>query len=194
MGLSERQKEIINASLEIIGENGIQSLTIKNISKKVGISEPAIYRHFSSKTQILLTILDFFVVNNNQILNYENAKGKSVKEIIELMFANFVRTFMSHPYLISVVFSEEIFRNDELFKAKSSQIINGNLNLVTQIIQKGQEQGEIVNNIDAKNISLIIMGSLRLFVKRWQMSNFAFDLHEEGNKLQETILKIILKN
>ncbi len=193
MGLSERQKEIINASLEIIGVSGIQALTIRNISKKVGISEPAIYRHFSSKTQILLTILDFFVVNNNQILNYENTVGKSVKEIIELMFTNFVRTFTNHPYLISVVFSEEIFRNDELFKAKSSQIINGNLNLVTQLIKKGKEQGEVINELDAKNIALIIMGTLRLFVKRWQMSDYVFDLEYEGKKLQETILTIIIE-
>ena len=51
--LSERQKEIINASLEIIAENGIQSLTIKNLSKKIGLVESAIYRHYESKTQIL---------------------------------------------------------------------------------------------------------------------------------------------
>ena len=42
--LSERQKEIINASLELIAESGIQSLTIKNLSKKIGLVESAIYR------------------------------------------------------------------------------------------------------------------------------------------------------
>jgi AcrR family transcriptional regulator len=194
MGLSERQKEIIEASLEIIGESGIQALTIRNISKKVGISEPAIYRHFDNKTQILLTILEFFIVNNNQIISYETAKGKKVEDIIEMMFTNFVRTFTQHPHLISVVFSEEIFRNDDVFKEKSSAIINENLDMLKQIIIRGQMQKEVKPELNPEHIAVILMGSLRLFVKRWQMSDFSFNFQEEGKKLQETFLKLIIKD
>ena len=57
---TERQKEIIKASLELITNKGIQGLTIKNLSKKIGVTEPAIYRHFESKTQILISMLEFF--------------------------------------------------------------------------------------------------------------------------------------
>ena len=53
--LTERQQEILDKSIEIISRKGIQGLTIKNLSKEIGISEPAIYRHFESKTDILLT-------------------------------------------------------------------------------------------------------------------------------------------
>jgi len=51
--LTDRQIEIINKSIDIIATKGIQGLTIKNLSKEIGISEPAIYRHFESKTDIL---------------------------------------------------------------------------------------------------------------------------------------------
>ncbi len=64
---TERQKEIISVSLELISEKGIQGLTIKNLSKKIGVTEPAIYRHFDSKTEILISILDFFKKNSAQI-------------------------------------------------------------------------------------------------------------------------------
>jgi len=193
MELSKRQKEIIEASLEIIGEGGIQALTIKNISKKVGISEPAIYRHFESKTQILLSILDFFIVNNKKIIQQDAVKNKTVQEIIELLFDNFIKTFIQHPYLVSVIFSEEIFRNDPIFKEKSSKIINDNYELIAGIIKKGQEKAEIRKDVEATSLAIIIMGSLRLCVKRWQMSDYEFDLIKEGHKLKDTILKILLK-
>ncbi len=67
--LTIRQEEIINASIEIISEKGIQNLTIKNLSKAIGISEPAIYRHFDCKMDILLTILSKF---ENYILAYKS--------------------------------------------------------------------------------------------------------------------------
>jgi AcrR family transcriptional regulator len=44
--LSDRQKEIIEVSLALIAENGIQGLTIKNLAKRIGFSESAIYRHY----------------------------------------------------------------------------------------------------------------------------------------------------
>jgi len=44
--LSSRQSEIINTAIKLIGEGGIQALTIKNISSEIGIAESALYRHF----------------------------------------------------------------------------------------------------------------------------------------------------
>ena len=58
--LTERQQQIIEESIKIIDDKGIQGLTIKNLSKAIGISEPGIYRHFESKTEILLSILNNF--------------------------------------------------------------------------------------------------------------------------------------
>ncbi|MBT4968054.1 MAG: TetR/AcrR family transcriptional regulator [Bacteroidetes bacterium] len=59
---TDRQKEIVEVALELITEKGIQGLTIKNLSKKIGISEPAIYRHFDNKIQILISILELVSV------------------------------------------------------------------------------------------------------------------------------------
>ncbi len=193
MNLTKRQLDILEASLEIINEGGIQSLTIKNIAKKVGISEPAIYRHFESKTKILLNILDYFIVNNKRMIQQNLSKNNSIKEVIGNLFDNFINTFIQYPNLISVIFSEEIFRNDPVFKEKSNQIFKENYFLINNIIKKGQQTGEIDASLNPDTVVTIIMGSIRLCIKRWQMLNFQFDLKESGQQLKETILKILLK-
>ncbi len=193
MNLSKRQIEILEASLDIIDQGGIQSLTIKNISKKVGISEPAIYRHFDSKTDILLAILDYFIVNNNQIIRKDLMQNEDIKIVITKLFDNFTQTFLDYPALISIIFSEEIFRNDPVFREKSNRILNGNFEMITQLIKKGQASGQIQKDLDASALATMVMGSLRLCIKRWQMSDYAFNLPEQSQNLRDTILKIILK-
>ncbi len=193
MNLSKRQIEILEASLDIIDQGGIQSLTIKNISKKVGISEPAIYRHFDSKTDILLAILDYFIVNNNQIIRKDLMQNEDIKIVITKLFDNFTQTFLDYPALISIIFSEEIFRNDPIFREKSNRILNGNFEMITQLIKKGQASGQIQKDLDASALATMVMGSLRLCIKRWQMSDYAFNLPEQSQNLRDTILKIILK-
>lgn len=46
---TERQQEIIDVALKLINNKGIQGLTMKYRSRDIGISEPAIYRHFETQ-------------------------------------------------------------------------------------------------------------------------------------------------
>ena len=58
--LTDRQKQILDKSIGIIHSEGIQGFTIKNLSKAIGFTEAAIYRHFKSKNEILCAVLDNF--------------------------------------------------------------------------------------------------------------------------------------
>ena len=60
MSLTKRQSEIIDAALKLTAEGGIQNLTIKNLGNALGITEPAIYRHFRSKSEIVRTMIGRF--------------------------------------------------------------------------------------------------------------------------------------
>jgi AcrR family transcriptional regulator len=65
---TDRQMEIINAAIDLIADKGIQQMTIKNLSAKIGFTEGAIYRHFDSKIEILLGILAMFKDKKNSAL------------------------------------------------------------------------------------------------------------------------------
>ena len=103
---TDRQAEILQVALELIGKKGIQGLTIKNISKEIGISEPAIYRHFESKTEILLGVLsslkDMAVMLAGIVTTYD-AKAT---EKLECQFSSMLDLFSETPAMVSLIFSE----------------------------------------------------------------------------------------
>ena len=45
----------MEAATNRISKYGIQNLTIKTLAEDMGLSEPALYRHFKVKNEILLT-------------------------------------------------------------------------------------------------------------------------------------------
>ena len=49
----ERKEEIIYATLELASLNGLKSVSMSQIAKKVGIKAPSLYNHFSSKEEII---------------------------------------------------------------------------------------------------------------------------------------------
>ncbi|MEX2411627.1 MAG: TetR/AcrR family transcriptional regulator [Candidatus Paceibacterota bacterium] len=187
--LSKRQEEIIKASLELIAEKGIQGFTIKNLSKKIVLVESAIYRHYESKTHILIAILDNIGSYMPPLKNKENL---SVLEILEYKVKNHFTAFTEFPALVSVVFSEEIFQNEKLLIDRTNKKIQSSIFEMTTLIEKGQKNGEIRNDIEPEHFAVMIAGTIRLFVKQWKMAGYSFDLVKKGNQLIKS-LKLILK-
>jgi len=48
-----RRGEILDAALAVFGEKGYEAGTMRAIAKRVGVTEPALYRHYESKEAIL---------------------------------------------------------------------------------------------------------------------------------------------
>lgn len=188
---TDRQKEIIERSIEIISHKGIQGLTIKNLSKEIGISEPAIYRHFESKTAILIAILRSFKEMSDMFSEMMDNHNGMANEKMNLMFSKILLTFTETPSLVSVIFSEEIFKNDTILKNQITEIQLKNQKTLETLLKKGQNEKNVRNDIDAKRLALLIMGSFRLLVKNWDLSNYDFNLINEGKLLFASLELII---
>ena len=140
---TNRQKEIIVTSIDLIAENGIQGLTIKNIARKIGLSEPAIYRHFDSKIDILLGVLSYFRDRTSLVLEGINSSQLSSTQQLESIFLGHFEQFANSPALASVIFSEEIFQNDKRLSEEVLLIMKLSQGKMLAVIEEGQNNGEI---------------------------------------------------
>ena len=190
---TNRQKEIIVTSIDLIAKNGIQGLTIKNIARKVGVSEPAIYRHFDSKIDILLGILSYFRDRTISVLEGVSSSQLSSTQQLESIFLDHFKRFTDSPALASVIFSEEIFQNDKRLSEEVLSIMKLNQGKILAIIKEGQKNGEIRADIPKEQLSLIIMGALRIIITRWRLAGFQFNLEEEGRMLWNSLRTLIQK-
>ena len=69
--ISDRQLEIIKAAGKILTTSGVSGLTIKNLAKEMKFSESAIYRHFTSKEEIIIALLEFLAKRKHSLLRGE---------------------------------------------------------------------------------------------------------------------------
>ncbi len=190
--LTERQIEILHRAIELIAEKGIQGLTLKNLAREIGISEPAIYRHYENKIEILVSILDYFLDRTMGIFDAEICRDGSAIEKIERIFEAHFEVFSETPALVAVIFSEEIFRNEAVLTEKIKVIMGRNSLVIASIIEDAKASGQINPELDTKHLTVIIMGALRLLVKQWQMAEFSYDLRISGTSFFVTLKKLLL--
>jgi len=57
---ASRRQEIISAAIDLFYEYGYQKASVRDICRKVGLTQAAIYYHFHNKEEILYTIIQQF--------------------------------------------------------------------------------------------------------------------------------------
>ena len=187
---TERQNQIIQESIQLIAEKGIQGLTIKNISKAIGISEPAIYRHFENKDDIILAIISTMKQNTEEELSHVDENNPTIDKIKKMIQGHTDR-FIKNPSLTAIIFSEEIFNNNSILAKPIRIMMKLNQNKLIAMIEKGPASGDVRVDIQAEQISLMVIGSFRFLVSKWHIMNFDFDLKNDVNEMLNAIEKVL---
>ncbi len=187
--ISIRQLEIIEAAGKILTEKGINGLTTRKLAQEMNFSESALYRHFSNKEEIIVCMLNYLALNMDQ--HTTELENKNPIEQLKNFFQNQFRFFESQPYFVIAVFSEGLLEESEKINHAIKSLMNKRMQLLKPIIQIGQEKRAITNDLDSDELIHILMGSVRLFMLKWRMSKFEFDIQTEGNKMLTSILKLI---
>lgn len=192
MEYTDRQIEIMELATRIIDKDGIQELTTKNLAAGMGLSEAALYRHFKSKNDILLGLLDYFMLEmRNRIALVAVAGDKSPSELIKDIFISQLKTFAKKPAIVSIIFSEGIFQFNKELMQKVSGMMEIMQSHIDAIIKRGQTEGVFRNFVAPSTVSTIVMGSMRLAVMKWKIMGHRSDLVKDGTKVLNGVMTMI---
>ena len=86
--ISNRQLEIIEAAGKILTSSGVSGLTIKNLAREMKFSESAIYRHFTSKEEIIIALLEYLATSMDERYTQAISRAQSPEEKFITLFQN----------------------------------------------------------------------------------------------------------
>jgi hypothetical protein len=95
--------------------------------------------------------------------------------------------------LAKVIFAEELFAGEKEVEEMLFSMMHKHRDLLFKHLIIAQNNGDICQNIPADALFRIIIGPVRLLVKQWGMSNYAFDIKVKGRELLESLQTILEK-
>lgn len=191
MTKTERQKEIIEAAGIILTKSGVSGLTIKNIAKQMHFSESAIYRHFDSKEDIILGMLEHLAVEMDLRCSILLSNTNDPKKNFLLLFNSQVEFFDSHKHFVVAVFSDGLIEESEKINDAINRIMKVKLKHLKPILVTGQKLKIFNPEIEIVDLIHIILGSFRLLMYKWRISNFDFELKQSADSLLSSLISLI---
>jgi AcrR family transcriptional regulator len=191
MEISERQLEIIETAGKILSISGLSGLTTKNLAKEIGFSEAALYRHFPSKEDIILGLLDYLRTNMDERLEKVFIPHADPKENLVALFESQFSFFAKNPHYVVAVFSDGLMEESDKINQAILQLMQVKMKYLMPIVMQGQQKDMFSQAITTEEMVHIIMGSFRLQMYKWKISNFKFDSNRQGKNMIEALLTLM---
>lgn len=153
-----RREQIAEAALKLVVSEGISALTVKNIAAKVGVTPPALYRHYAGKTEILAAvvehILEMYAESRRRV--FREASGP-VALLRGLFFAH-VRLFERLPAVAVLFYSDLLWREEPSLGERFNRHLETFADEVVEVVRKGQESGRIRGDSPPGELFIAFLG------------------------------------
>lgn len=189
--VSERQLEIIESAGKILTVSGVSGLTIKNLAKEMSFSESAIYRHFKSKEEIIVAMLDYIASSLDKRYQNIDVSNLNPEEKLIINFETQFAFFKEKPHFVAAVFTEGFMEENHRINQTILKIMNQKVTHLLPIFKEGQDQNIFTNEISTEELMHIVMGAVRLQMFKWRVAKFEFDIVKNGNKIIQSLLLLI---
>lgn len=183
-----RKDNIIIVAIDLLDQVGVQGMTTKEIAKRQNITEPAIYRQFSGKKEIILAILQRFSEFDQSIFNTVIEQKMKCIDGIRYFMSTYSNYYQSYPQISTVMLSYDMFRYDDEANEKMKTIIYQKYKFIEQIIQKGQRSNEFSKDICSEDAAEMILGILFSVTYRWKHEECNFSLKEKLSRVLEQLI------
>ena len=154
-----RREQIAEAALALVAELGVSGLTARNVARAVGVTAPALYRHFpGGKADILASVLDLLdAVKSEGLRRAVNDPGSTLTKL-RRCFDLHISVIERYRALPNLVLSDAIWIDEPQFKTRLLESHQQQQTQVSAIIREGQEAGEIRQDIEADQIFVQFLG------------------------------------
>lgn len=161
----ERRTEILNAAEKLFFEKGLTLATMDEIAERAELSKGTLYLYHKSKEDLYMAV----ICRGHQILFKMFEEAASTGEPTVRLFQNIGDAYHAfykrhHNYFQMFAFADNSQLHSQVseeMKTACSESGQGICRLVTDVIQKGKDDGTFRPEIDPLEMSVILWASAR---------------------------------
>lgn len=173
-----RKDSLILTAIEILEELGIQGLSTREIARRQGVSEATLFRHYKTKNDLLLAVLDYESKYDSDIIASVRLKKLGLRDSIIYYINSFAEYYENYPAVTAISQAYDVLASDPFLAGKIKESFFTRISFLQEIVTDAREKGEISDEIDGKKFSFLIWGAFRSICLNWRFLNYSFPLKQ----------------
>ena len=183
-----KYKQIIDAAIIVIAENGYHQSQVSKIAKQAGVADGTIYLYFKNKEDILISVfeekMEVFADNLKEILKEDISASEKLYKMIENHFK-----VLSEDHHLATVTQLELRQSNLALRIRINAILKNYLVLLDSILKEGIENKEFEYSVDIRLARQMVFGTIDETTTTWVMNEYKYDLVAQTSKVHRLLLK-----
>lgn len=176
----DRKAEIVKAAIHLAGEYGPDRVTTQHLADAVGLTQPAIFRHFPTKAGIWLAVGRAIT---GRIAQQEMDGGGDPLAVLGRLMTDHLGQISQTPAIPAILFSRELHAENEQLRRHFETVMQARRSGLARLIERAQATGQLRPEVDAGDIAALLLSVVQGLAMRWSLENRSFDLRVEGGRL-----------
>ncbi|MFL5920573.1 MAG: TetR/AcrR family transcriptional regulator [Gaiellaceae bacterium] len=183
----EKRRLLLDAAVRVFARKGYHASRVGDIAEEAGVAYGLLYHYFGSKEEVLLSVFrDTWRALIDTIRSVEQA-GDAPREQLRKVAEILLRSWRRDPDLVRVLVLE-VTRSPHL-PGEMDEIVES-FAAIQEIVERGQADGSIRADLDARLASYVFYGAVEELLTGWVLGRLP-DGEEDVARAERTLVEIV---
>ncbi len=177
----DRKAEIVATAIRLAAEVGPDRVTAQALSQAVGISQPAVFRHFATMSDLWKAVGEYVArrMDMDEMAPDDADPVRALSDLVALHLHHIDQT----PAIPAILFSRELHVANEQMRVHFEQVMANRRAGFAALIERARVGGQFRSDVDAADAAAVVVAAIQGLALRWSLENYGFDLPVEGARL-----------
>lgn len=152
------RRQMVEEAMVMLREGGLESLSLRRLAERVGVSQTALYHHFQDKQGLLCAMGEEGIRRFDQSLQNDAPAGASPEARFEYFITAYVRFALTYPELYELMFGRTTWRGGTT--ASFEQTARSSFRTYAEMVAALQQAGHLSSSLNALRLAQVIWGTL----------------------------------
>ncbi len=193
----QRKAQIVAQVLRLADEIGPDRLSTTDVARAVGLSQPAIFRHFPTKGAMWLAVADHIAdrltaawTDAEAMGDIEVAQGRPDARLRALIAAQ-LGMIADVPALPSILFSRELQIDNPPLREVFRSVLGAFQRRLVAAIRAEQGRGHLRPDVAPDDIAMLLIALVQGVAIRWTLGARGFSLVSDGLRLFDVQIALL---
>ena len=153
----ERRRQIVEATLGLLASTPIERLTTRDIAEVVGVSQPALFRHFTTRDDLLAAAVDTIREELGNAVACLLSDVKCPLDRAERLFHLLYVTASERPGLVRLLLADTATGEGTEYRAALDYLSSLQEELVTTLVREARDHGELPSTLDCREAARVFV-------------------------------------
>lgn len=158
---AHRQREIVQAVLELAAKQDPGAITTVAIAAHVGLTHGALFRHYPDKEAIWAAVFDWVSSALGAVVERAFGEGRDPLDTLERVFVAHVGFIAEHPGVPRVLFHELQRPGDSLARGRLRELVTGYRRRLAALLEAARKAGQVDAALDTEAAAVLFIGTVQ---------------------------------